>query len=114
VEQQATLGFPRQDEAEGTPRQRTAETLGYLRNQQARTKYAEYRRRGLPLTSCYIESTIKQVNRRVKGTEKFWSTAAEEILQLTADHLSQTDRQQTFWQHRPSKLSGTRSYNLSA
>jgi hypothetical protein len=107
-------GPPSDEDKEGTPRQRMAETLRYLRNQHARMNYAEYRRRGLPITSCYIESTIKQVNRRVKGTEKFWSTAAEEILQLTADHLSQTGRQQAFWQQRPAKLTGMRSYQLSA
>ena len=113
VEQQAIVGLPSDDEAEGTPRQRMAETLGYLRNQKARTKYAEYRRRGLPLTSCYIESTIKQVNRRVKGTEKFWSSAAEEILQLTADQISETDHMRAFWKARPSKLSGMRQYQTA-
>jgi hypothetical protein len=113
VKQQALVGLPRDGEAEESPRQRIAETLRYLRNQKARTKYAEYRRRGLPLTSCYIESTIKQVNRRVKGTEKFWSSAAEEILQLTADQISETDDVQAFWKARPSKLSGMRHYQTA-
>ncbi len=31
-----------------------------------------YRRQVLPLTSSHIESAIKQINARVKGTEKFW------------------------------------------
>ena len=35
--------------------------------------YPEYRRLGLPLTSSHIESTIKQIAARVKGSEKFWS-----------------------------------------
>ena len=30
-----------------------------------------YRRQGLPLTSSHIESAIKQINARMKGTEKF-------------------------------------------
>ena len=113
VERQTTVGLPGDEQAEGTPRQRIAETLGYLRNQQSRTKYAEYRRRGLPITSCYIESTIKQINRRVKGTEKFWSSAAEEILQLTADHISETDQVQVFWRNRPSKLTAMRCYQTT-
>lgn len=113
-EQQAKVGLPTEADAEGTPRRRIAETLGYLKNQKSRTKYAEYRRRGLPITSCYIESTIKQINRRVKGTEKFWSSVAEEILQLTADHISETDHMLAFWSDRPSRLTGTRSYQTSA
>lgn len=110
IEQQKKIGLPRDDEAEGTSRQRTHETLRYLQNQKSRTRYAEYRRRGLPITSCYIESTIKQINRRVKGSEKFWSSAAEEILQLTADHLGQTESETEFWRQRPAKLTAMRSY----
>ncbi len=34
-------------------------------------KYDQYRRQGLPITSSPIESTVKQINRRVKGSEKF-------------------------------------------
>ena len=49
--------------------------------------YPEYRRQGLPITSSHIESTIKQVNKRVKGSEKFWDRAAEAILHLAADHI---------------------------
>jgi hypothetical protein len=113
-EQQVTVGLPQENEAEGSPRQRIAETLGYLRNQKSRTNYAEYRRRGLPITSCYIESTIKQINRRVKGSEKFWSTAAEEILQLSADQISETGQIDAFWRRRPSKLTGTRSYEIAS
>ena len=114
LEQQATVGLPTEDDAEGTPSRRIAETLRYLKNQKSRTNYAEYRQRGLPITSCYIESTIKQINRRVKGTEKFWSSVAEEILQLTADHISETDHVQTFWRDRPSRLTGMRSYQTPA
>jgi hypothetical protein len=49
-----------------------ARALTYLRNQRERMNYPDYRRRGLPITSSQIESTIKQVNKRVKGSEKFW------------------------------------------
>lgn len=110
--QQLNLGLP-DDTEEDTPRKRTSETLGYLRNQKSRMNYASYRCQGLPITSCYIESTIKQVNRRVKGTEKFWSSAAEEILQLTADHISETNRAEAFWKERPTKISGMRNYQLT-
>ena len=43
--------------------------LRYLENQKSRIHYDQYRREGLPITSSHIESTIKQINRRVKGTE---------------------------------------------
>ncbi len=34
--------------------------------------YAEYRKKGLTVTSCMVESLIKEVNYRAKGTDKFW------------------------------------------
>ena len=37
--------------------------------------YPARRKAGLPFTSAYVESTVKQVARRMKGTEKFWSRA---------------------------------------
>lgn len=112
-QEQQAIGLPAKNEPEGTPQQRVNETLVYLTNQQSRTNYAEYRCKGLPLTSCYIESTIKQINRRVKGSEKFWSELAEHILQLTADNYSQTGTER-FWQQRPTKLTGLREYQSSA
>jgi hypothetical protein len=40
--------------------------VGFLRTHM---KYHDYRKAGLPITSSYIESTIKQIHRRVKGAE---------------------------------------------
>jgi hypothetical protein len=52
-------------------------------------RYDEYRRQGLPLMSSHVESTIEQINYRVKVTEKFWSEAgAEALLELRADYMS--------------------------
>ena len=51
--------------------------MQYLKNQRSRMNYAEYRKLGLPITSSHIESTIKQINRRMKGTVTpavFWQT----------------------------------------
>jgi hypothetical protein len=68
-------------------------TVGYLRHNQTRMDYPRYRREGLPTCSGLVESLIKQFNRRVKGTEKFWNpSAAETILQLRAAYLSEDDR----------------------
>lgn len=74
------------------------ETLTYVRNNRERMDYPEYRRLGLPISSAPVESTIKQINRRVKGTEKFWlEGGAEAILQLRAAQLSQDDRWTRNW-----------------
>ena len=56
------------------------------------------------------ESTIKQINRRVKGSEKFWSHGAEPLLQLAADYLSETTPLTTFWRDRPALATGQRHY----
>lgn len=99
-EQQRTVGPPLDGDAENSPRQQTATTLGYLQNQQERMRYDEYRRQGLPTTSSYVESTVKRLHRRVKGTEKFWSHGLEAMLILAADYLSETNHRQKFWDHR--------------
>jgi len=110
-ERQAELGVPDKDEAETAPRQVVAKTLGYLRHQQDKMRYDEYRRQGLPLTSSLMESVVKQVNQRVKGTEKFWSEdGAEAILQVRADHLSDDQPLQAFWQRRQAQETGQRRY----
>jgi hypothetical protein len=112
-QQQAEMGVPPKDET-GTPRWQVAETLRYLTNQQSRMHYADYRRQGLPVTSSYIESTVKQVNRRMKGTEKFWSNGAEPMVTLVADYLSETPVLAKFWQARPLRQIGMRCYQSAA
>lgn len=62
------------------------------------------------MTSTYVESTVKQINRRMKGTEKFWSNGAEPMLTLVADHLSDTPTLARFWRNRPHCLTGSRCY----
>jgi len=108
------LGTPTQDESESSPRRVVADALRYLTNQQSRMKYAEYRRQGLPITSSHIESTIKQINRRVKGSEKFWDQGAEPLLQLAADHLSDTTPLRSFWKRRSRHIPSTRCYHAAA
>jgi hypothetical protein len=85
------------------PREVLRRTIGYLRNNQAHMNYAEYRKQGLPVTSSLVESLIKEVNYRVKGTEKFWDNpeGAEAILQVRAAVLSDDDRLRTFILNRP-------------
>jgi hypothetical protein len=105
---------PPPDGDESSPAAVVAKTLGYLKNQKSRMKYDQYRKLGLPITSSHIESTIKQTNRRMKGTEKFWHQGAEPILQLVADHLSETPRLDQFWRNRKNILAPMRSYQSAA
>ena len=111
---QQELGWPEKDESEESPRSKVADALRYLENQKSRMHYDAYRRMGLPITSSHIESTIKQINRRVKGSEKFWSEdGAEALLQLVADYLSETRPLTTFWRERPNRATGQRHYQTS-
>jgi hypothetical protein len=108
---QVELGEPPAEEPATSPRQIVHRTLTYLRNHKDKMAYAHYRRQGLPLTSSLMESMVKQVNQRVKGTEKFWSEAGgEALLQLRADHLSDGEPLATFWQRRQATASGQRRY----
>lgn len=103
VDHSRSLGPPPQDADESDPRRVLAETLAYLRNNQSRMDYPRYRRQGLPVTSALIESLVKEMNYRVKGTEKFWNDGGqgEAILQVRAALLSDDDRLAAYIRQRP-------------
>lgn len=105
---QQALGQPNSNTPATAPSAVVATSLGYLQNHRAKMNYPAYRKAGLPITSAYVESTVKQVARRMKGTEKFWSRGAEPLLTLVADHLSDTPSYNKFWQTRHQCLTGTR------
>ena len=98
-----SLGLPPKDAEEADPRRVLAETLTYLRNNQSRMDYPRYRREGMPVTSALIESLVKEMNYRVKGTEKFWNDgpSGEAILQIRAALLSHDDRLLIHIRERP-------------
>jgi hypothetical protein len=102
----ARLGPPPKDAPDDDPRQIVAGTFTYLAHNASRMNYDQFRRRGLPITSCLVESLIKEFNRRVKGTEKFWNrpAGAEAILQVRAALLSDGDRLSRFIHTRPGQL----------
>jgi hypothetical protein len=89
AEQQAR-GLVEECSDENDPRRKLAETLVYLRNNVSRMDYPAYRAAGLPTTSCLIESQVKEINHRVKGTEKFWNDgdSGNAILHLRAAIIS--------------------------
>lgn len=90
----AKLGEPPEGAPDHDPRVTLATTIGYLENNQERMKYPEYRRAGMPVTTAWMESLVKEVNYRVKGTEMFWNDpeGAEAILQIRAAALCDDER----------------------
>lgn len=115
TERQQELGKPKPEDVEGSPRQVIQDALSYLFNNREYMSYDAYRKQGLPLMSSYVESTVKQINRRAKGTEKFWSEeGAEAILQLRADYLSDTEPMEAFWERRQQGMTGQRRYRTAA
>lgn len=115
AEHQQRLGGPPPDAGAEDPRRRVDRALTYYRNNQSRMNYPEYRRRGLPLTSSHIESVVKQVNQRIKGTEKFWCrNGGDVVLQLRSDCLSDTQPLTAFWQRWQAAQTGSNRYHLAA
>ena len=85
---------PPDDIAEDDPREIVRRSLGYLTNNRQRMNYPDYRCQGLPVTSTLMESLIKEMNYRVKGSEKFWNNpaGANQILAVKAAALSEDTR----------------------
>ena len=111
----AALGPPPAECADSDPRKLVFESLRYLKNNAERMRYDHYRRQGLPIMTSAVESVIKMINKRVKGSEKFWSEAgAEAILQLRADYLSETETMSRFWLQREAQASKRRPYRRVA
>jgi hypothetical protein len=102
-EHQRRVGFPPKDCEKADPRKVLADTVGYFQNNVSRMDYPAYRRQGLPTTSAHMESFVKEMNARVKGTEKFWNDGAsgEAVLQIRAAALCEDDRLSNFLHSRP-------------
>jgi hypothetical protein len=91
---QMKLGEPPEEAADDDPRMILEKTINYLENNRSRMQYDKYRRQGLPVTTAWMESLVKEMNYRVKGTEMWWNDpqGAEAILQIRAAGLSDDDR----------------------
>jgi hypothetical protein len=91
------------DAKEASTRKTLERARTYLTNNRSRMDYARYRREGLPVTSSLAESLVKQIGKRVKGTEKFWDDGrrGEAILQIRAAVVSEDNRLFQFVQNRP-------------
>ena len=96
--QSEKLGPPPKEADEQDPRRIVAEAATYVGNNQERMDYPRYRKLGLPTSSAPVESLIKQFNRRVKGSEKFWlKSGSEAVLQVRAAYLSEDGRADRYW-----------------
>lgn len=100
---QSQRGKPPSDCDDQDARKVLAETITYLDNNRSRMDYPRYRREGLPITSAHMESLVKEIGYRVKGSEKFWNDgkSAESILQIRAAALSDDNRLDYHLHHRP-------------
>lgn len=89
--------------ADDSPDEPLATAARYLANNRRRMDYPRYRRQGMPITSAPMESLIKQINHRVKGTEMTWNApgGAEAILQVRAASLSEDGRLDHYLRQRP-------------
>lgn len=85
------------------PAEPLATAARYFTNNRGRMDYPRYRRQGMPITSAPMESLIKQINQRVKGTEMTWNApdGAEAILQVRAASLCEDGRLDHYLRRRP-------------
>jgi len=103
------LGAPQACDGPDHPRRVLANNVGYFQTHRHHMDYPTFRRKGWPIGSGVTESAVKQFNKRVKGTEQFWSVpGVESILSLRALWLSQDGRWERFlrgsgqdWNTRP-------------
>jgi hypothetical protein len=101
-EQSDRLGAPRESDPKQHPRRIVHQNVGYFTKHQEHMRYPEYRRKGWPIGSGVTEAAVKQFNKRVKGTEQFWSAGGiESILALRATWIDQDQRWERYWANRP-------------
>jgi hypothetical protein len=101
-EEAAALGPVCDGDGPKHPRRVLDDEIGFFERNQQYMSYPEYRRRGWPIGSGNTEAGVKQFNKRVKGTDQFWTEAgAEAILALRGLYVSQDQRWDRYWMSRP-------------
>lgn len=111
---QRKRGLPPKDAKSDDPREVIRVSRVYLENHESRMDYPSYRKQGFPLVSSLMESMVKQVSRRVKGTEKYWSTdGSEAIIRLCGEYLCDDDPIDQHWGNRETNADGTRAYRTA-
>lgn len=101
-EQSRTLGPPQASDPPQHPRRLLHQNVGYFTRHKEHMRYPQYRAKGWPIGSGVTEASVKQFNKRVKGTEQFWrEEGIEPILALRAAWISQDERWARYWETRP-------------
>ncbi len=99
------LGDPVDGDPPGHPRRVLRQNVGYFTRHKGHMNYPAYRARGWPIGSGVTEAAVKQCNKRVKGSEQFWTEAGvETILALRASWISQDQRWERYWADRPAHV----------
>jgi hypothetical protein len=105
AEQSRQVDDPQEGDGPDHPRRVLAQNVGYFTKHQGHMDYPAYRARGWPIGSGVTEAAVKQFNKRVKGTEQFWNEQGiEPILALRGQWISQDDRWDRYWSHRPAHI----------
>jgi hypothetical protein len=95
------LGPAQANDGPTHPREVLRQNLGYFEKHQAHMHYDEYRRQGWPIGSGNVEAGVKCFNKRIKGTDQFWTQpGVEAIMALRALWLSQDSRWNRYWANR--------------
>lgn len=114
-ELQERIGEPEKGASQEDRREVIRRARVYYRNHKGRMNYPEYRKKGYPLTSSVMESSVKQIGQRVKGSEKFWSEiGGEAILTMRGDYLSDSKPIDTYWRVAQATATGQREYKQAA
>ncbi|MBI5178698.1 MAG: ISKra4 family transposase [Nitrospinae bacterium] len=104
AEQSHRLGAPQKGDPESSPRVVLhRDAFSFFPNNKDAMDYPRYRTQGWPIGSGAAESGVKQLAKRVKGTEMHWNvshTGAEEILALCALFNSEDGRWDQYWDRR--------------
>jgi hypothetical protein len=100
---QTRIGLPPPDCEASDARQVVSSAIGYFEHNANRMDYPRYRRQGLPVTSSHMESYVKELNYRIKSTEKFWNdgSSCEAMLSIRSASLCDDSRLSTHLRTRP-------------
>ena len=115
AEQGEALRAPQAVASADDPREAVRAAQVHYTNQRIRMDHSRDRLLGLPLTTNLMESAVRQVDRRVKGSEKFWSAAGgDEFYALRSDFISDDNRLGNFLKRFARATDGMRTYATAA
>ena len=91
-------GAPSKNAPETDRKRLLATNAHYFKTNREGMDYPTFRKNGWPIGSGIVESVIKQLGKRLKGTEKHWAVSgAEATLQVMTHLLSEDGSWITFW-----------------